>query len=88
MAYEQVQYFLKVLELNRKDLDFNDVKVHIMLDDPSTFRGTMSQVYSAKWIDALKTEYVNLKRKEVLKEVGLPQEIKRFIDSRNVFKRK
>ena len=69
MASEQARYFLKVLDLNRKDLDYNDVKNHIMLDDPSTFKEAMSQVDSAQWLEALQIEYENLKRKGVLKEV-------------------
>ena len=56
IASEQALYYLKVLDLNRKDLDYDDVKNHIMLDDPTTFREAMSQVDSAKWIEALAIE--------------------------------
>ena len=82
MASEQAQYFLKVLELNQKDLNYDDVKDHIMLDDPTTFKEAMAQVDSAQWIEALKIEYENLRRKGVLKEVCMPHERKRFIDSK------
>ena len=30
--------FLKVLDLNRKDIDYKDVTDHVMMDDPKTFK--------------------------------------------------
>jgi hypothetical protein len=82
-----IQY-LKVLELNRQDLDYKDVTDHIMMDDPKTLQEAMSQVDSEQWKIAVKTEYENLKRKGVLKEVRIPQGELRIIDSKLDFKRK
>ena len=82
-----IQY-LQVLELNRKDLNYEDVTDHIMMDDPKTFKEAMSQVDSEQWKIAVETEYENLKRKGVLKEVRIPKDKFRLIDSKLVFKRK
>ena len=48
----------------------------------------MSQVDSEQWKIAVETEYENLKRKGVLKEVRIPKDKFRLIDSKLVFKRK
>jgi hypothetical protein len=79
---------LKVLDLNRKDVDYKDVTDHIMMDDPKTFKEAMSQADSEQWKIAVKREYDNLKRKGVLKEVRVPRGTVRLIDSKFVFKKK
>jgi hypothetical protein len=85
---DHITLFLKVLDLNRKDVDYKDVTDHIMMDDPKTFKEAMSQADSEQWKIAVKTEYENLKRKGVLKEMRVPRGAVRLIDSKLVFKRK
>jgi hypothetical protein len=85
---DHITLFLKVLDLNRKDVDYKDVTDHIMMDDPKTFKEAMSQADSEQWKIAVITEYNNLKRKGVLKEVRVPRGAVRLIDSKLVFKRK
>jgi hypothetical protein len=82
---DHITLFLKVLDLNRKDVDYKDVTDHIMMDDPKTFKEAMSQADSEQWKIAVITEYNNLKRKGVLKEVRVPRGAVRLIDSKLVF---
>jgi hypothetical protein len=84
---DHITLFLKVLDLNRKDVDFKDVTDHIMMDDPKTFKEAMSQADSEQWKIAVRTEYDNLRRKGVLKEVRVPRGAVKMIDSKLVLKK-
>ena len=73
----------------REDINYEDVCNNLVINDPLTFKEAMNSPNSKKWLEAIKVEYDNLKRRGVLKEVAPPNGRNiRAIGSKLVFKTK